>query len=119
MDGVHNHFRRIFLHLALGLEFPRNKQKIFSVGTKTNRNQICFSCFSGCFTKQKKLLFSLLRTCIETTETNKTVLKQTKKIEEKKNVQPMHLQGEAQALVDKSRTGASQKTCAGPLQAAC
>ncbi len=63
---------------------PRNKQQNFSVGTETNRNKICFGFVSVCFVKPKTKKFSLFqfvsvfRTYIKTTETNRTVSKQTK-----------------------------------------
>jgi hypothetical protein len=61
---------------------PRNDQNFFSVQTETNRNSICFGCFSVCFAKPKKKFFGLFRcfghrTGIETTETNRTFSKQT------------------------------------------
>jgi hypothetical protein len=62
---------------------PRNNQIFFSVRTETNRNSICFGCFSVCFAKPPKNVFSLFRfvsvfrTSIETTETNRINL-QTK-----------------------------------------
>jgi hypothetical protein len=66
-----------------------SKQSIFFlVRTETNRNSICFGCFSVCFAKPKNIfsvcfsLFrfvSVFRTSIETTETNRTLSKQTKK----------------------------------------
>jgi hypothetical protein len=65
---------------------PRNDQIFFSVQTETNRNSICFGCFSVCFAKPKKKFFglfrfvSVFRTGIETTETNGTFSKQTEKI---------------------------------------
>jgi hypothetical protein len=61
---------------------PRNDQNFFSVQTETNRNSICFGCFSVCFAKPKKKFFglfrfvSVFRTGIKTTETNKTFSKQ-------------------------------------------
>jgi hypothetical protein len=54
-----------------------------SLRTETNRNKICFGCVSVCFVKPKTKYFglfrfvSVFRTYIETTETNKTVSKQT------------------------------------------
>jgi hypothetical protein len=68
---------------------PRNDQNFVSVQTETNRNSICFGCFSVCFAKPKKNFFglfrfvSVFRTGIETTETNRTFRnkpKQTEKI---------------------------------------
>ncbi len=50
----------------------------FSVRTKTNRNSICFGCFSVCFFAKPNIFFSLFRfismsrTVIETTETKRT-----------------------------------------------
>ncbi len=64
---------------------PRNNQIFFSVRTETNRNSICFGCFSVCFAKQKNFFFglfrfvSVFRTSIETTETNRIFSKQTEK----------------------------------------
>ncbi len=40
---------------------PRNNQIFFSVRTKTNRNSICFGCFSVCFAKPKNIFFGLFR----------------------------------------------------------
>ncbi len=40
---------------------PRNNQIFFSVWTETNRNSICFSCFSVCFAKSKNIFFGLFR----------------------------------------------------------
>jgi hypothetical protein len=64
---------------------PRNNQFFFSVRTElTNRNSICFNCFLVCFAKPKNIFLglfrfdSVFRTCIETTETNRTLSKQTK-----------------------------------------
>ncbi len=60
---------------------PRTNQFFFS----SNRNLICFSCFSVCFAKPKNCFFGLFRfvsvfqTGIETTETKRTFLIQTKK----------------------------------------
>jgi hypothetical protein len=74
---------------------PRNKQMFFSVRTKTNRNSICFGSFSVCFAKPITIFFglfwyvSVFRTRFETTETNRSVSKQTeklKKIHNKKNL---------------------------------
>ena len=65
---------------TLGLGCPRNKQKKISVRTESNRNKICFAFVSVCFVKQKTKIFrfvSVFRTYIETTETNRTVSKQT------------------------------------------
>ncbi len=59
------------------------QSNFFSVRTETNRNSICFGCFSVCFAKPKYIFFglfrfdSVFRTCIETTETNRTLSKQT------------------------------------------
>jgi hypothetical protein len=55
------------------------RTKQISGRTETNRNKICFGCVSVCFVNQKqKIRFvSVFRTYIETTETNKTVSKQT------------------------------------------
>jgi hypothetical protein len=64
---------------------PRNKQKKFSVRTETNRNSACFGSFSVCFAKPINYFFGLFRFVsvfrihIETTETNRTVSKQTEK----------------------------------------
>ncbi len=47
-----------FLSLYNGpqvLGCPRNNQIFFSVRTKTNRNSICFGCFSVCFAKPKNI----------------------------------------------------------------
>jgi hypothetical protein len=67
-----------------------SKQSIFfSVPTETNRNSICFACFSVCFAKPKNIFFglfrfvSVFRTSIETTKTNRIFSKQTKKISKK------------------------------------
>ena len=62
---------------------PRNEKNNFSVRTETNRNKICFAFVSVCFVKPKTFLFrfvSVFRTCIETTETNRTVSKRTETI---------------------------------------
>ncbi len=62
---------------------PQNNPIFFSVRTETNRNSICFGCFSVCFAKPKNIFFDLFRfvlvcwTGIETTETNRTLSKQT------------------------------------------
>ncbi len=66
-----------------GLGCPRNKQRKFFVPTQTNQNKICFGSVSVCFVKTKNKNFglfqfvSVFQTYIETTETNRTVLKQT------------------------------------------
>ncbi len=71
---------------------PRNNQIFFSIRTETNRNSICFSCFSVCFAKPKNIFFglcwfdSVFRTCIETTETNRTLSKQTEKISKQRSL---------------------------------
>jgi hypothetical protein len=45
----------------------------FSDRTKTNRNSICFGCFSVCAEAKKCFGFvTVFQTGIETTETNKT-----------------------------------------------
>jgi hypothetical protein len=60
-----------------------SKGKQNSVRTETNRNKIYFGCVSACFVKPKTKNFvlfqfvSVFRTYIETTETNRTVSKQT------------------------------------------
>jgi hypothetical protein len=46
---------------CLRLGCPRNNQIFFSVRTETNRNSICFSCFSVCFAKPKKNFSGLFR----------------------------------------------------------
>ncbi len=38
---------------------PQNNQIFFSVPTETNRNSICFGCFSVCFAKPKNIFFGL------------------------------------------------------------
>jgi hypothetical protein len=59
----------------------------FSVRTETNRNSICFGSFSVCFAKLITNFFglfrfvSVFRTRFETTETNRSVSKQTEKNE--------------------------------------
>jgi hypothetical protein len=61
---------------SIPLGCPRNKQKLISVRTETNRNKICFEFVSVCFVKPKTTHFrfvSVFRTYIETTETNRTV----------------------------------------------
>ncbi len=63
---------------------PRNEKKIFSVRTETNRNKICFAFVSVCFVKPQIFFFwfvSVIRTFIETTETNRTVSKRTETIQ--------------------------------------
>jgi hypothetical protein len=40
---------------------PRNKKKIFSVRTETNRNSTCFGSFSVCFAKPINYFFGLFR----------------------------------------------------------
>jgi hypothetical protein len=42
----------------LGVGCPRNNH-FFLVPTETNRNSICFACFSVCFTKPKNIYFGL------------------------------------------------------------
>jgi hypothetical protein len=67
--------------MTLHLGCPRNKQTKISVRTETNRNKICFGFVWVCFVKPKTLKFrfvSVFRTYIKTTETNRTVSKQTK-----------------------------------------
>ncbi len=60
------------------------QSNFFSVRTETNRNSICFGCFSVCFAKPKNSFFGLFRFVlvfrigIETTETNRTLSEQTK-----------------------------------------
>jgi hypothetical protein len=72
--------------LVIRLGCPGNKQKKFSVRTETNRHSICFGLFSVCFAKPINYFFglfrfvSVVRIHIETTETNGSVSKQTKKI---------------------------------------
>ncbi len=57
---------------------PRNRKFFFLVQTETNRNSICFSCFSVCFFAKPTIFFglfqfvSMFRTGIETTEANRT-----------------------------------------------
>jgi hypothetical protein len=64
---------------------PRNKQKDFSVRTETNRNSTCFGSFSVRFVKPINYFFGLFRFVsvfrihYETTETNRSVSKQTEK----------------------------------------
>ncbi len=65
---------------------PRNNQIFFSVRTETNRNSICFGCFSVCFAKQKNIFFGLFR-CFgpvlkqpKQTEFSRNKPKQTEKI---------------------------------------
>jgi hypothetical protein len=61
---------------------PRNNKYFFRVEPKLN----LFRLFFGLFRKTKKHFFwfvSVFRTCIETTETNRTLSKQTKKISKK------------------------------------
>ncbi len=49
------------------------QSNLFSVRTETNRNSICFGCFSVCFAKPTIFFrfVSVFRTGIETTETNR------------------------------------------------
>jgi hypothetical protein len=67
---------------------PRNNQIFVSV--QTNRNSICFGCFSICFAKPKNFFLglfrfvSVFRTSIKTTETNRIFTKQTEKISKKR-----------------------------------
>jgi hypothetical protein len=62
---------------------PQNKQNKISVRTETNRNSTCFGCFLVCFAKPIHYFFGLFRFVsvflihIETTETNRSVSKQT------------------------------------------
>ncbi len=94
-------------HLALSLVCTRVSSKqsnFFSVRTETNRNSICFGCFSVCFAKPKNIFFSLFwfdlafRTCIETTETNRTLSKQTET--NRKNVQKtFSIRGSSKQLI--------------------
>jgi hypothetical protein len=56
-----------FFPLDIGC--PRNNQFLFLVRTETNRNSICFSCFSVCFAKQTN--FSSQNKQILVRETNK------------------------------------------------
>ncbi len=57
-----------------------SKQLIyFSVRTETNRNSICFGCFSLCFAKTKQIFFGLFR-CFGTVSKQP---KQTKKFSKK------------------------------------
>ncbi len=68
-----------------GLGCPRNNQIFFSVRTETNRNSICL----GLFREKHFFRFvSVFRTGIETTQTNRTLSKQTKTKQKKsqKNV---------------------------------
>jgi hypothetical protein len=58
---------------------------MFSVRTETNRNSICFGCFSVCSQKSKNF-FSVFRISIETTETNRIFSKQTEKISKKRSL---------------------------------
>jgi hypothetical protein len=77
-------------HTVLGC--PRNNQIFFSVRTETNRNSICFGCFSVYFAKPKNIFFGLFRFVsvfrigIETTETNRIFSKQTEKISKKRSL---------------------------------
>jgi hypothetical protein len=52
------HFKLTFFYLTIvaKLGCPRNNQIFFSVRTETNRNSICFGCFSVCFAKPKNIL---------------------------------------------------------------
>ncbi len=45
----------------LGVGCPRNNQICFSLRTETNRNSICFGCFSVCFTNPKNIFLGLFR----------------------------------------------------------
>ncbi len=47
------------VHCKWYLGCPRNNQIFFSVRTETNRNSICFDCFSVCFAKPKNIFFGL------------------------------------------------------------
>jgi hypothetical protein len=62
-----------------GVGCPRNNQIFFSVRTETNRNSICFGCFSVCFAKPNKFCFSLFR-CFGSVSKQP---KQTEKISQK------------------------------------
>jgi hypothetical protein len=80
-----------------------------------------FQLFFGLFQETKKRFFGLFR-CFgpvkkQPKQTNRFETNITNRREKKRTAHAP--QGEAQALVDKTRTGASQKTCAGPLQATC
>ena len=94
VESLQSHFILTMSHWSSGLTLcfpsqgtwvgcPRNNQIFFSVRTETNRNSICFSCFSVCFAKPKNFFFglfrfvSVFRTSIETTETNRIFSKQT------------------------------------------
>ncbi len=78
-----------------------------------------FQLFFGWFRETKKIIISVCFVASDLYRNKQNRFETNQKNQREKNVQPMHLQGEAQALVDKTRPGASHKTCAGPLQAAC
>ncbi len=80
---------------------PRNNQIFFSVRTKTNRNSICFGCFSVCFAKPKNIFFGLFR-CFG------SVLKQPKQTQlcqnKQKNLQKtFYIRGSSKQLIFFSR----------------
>jgi hypothetical protein len=61
----------------------------FLVRTKTNRNSICFSCFSVCFAKPKNICFGLFRCSgpvTKQTEFSQNKPKQTEKIFKKRSL---------------------------------
>jgi hypothetical protein len=77
--------RRSLASARMKVGCPRNNQIFFSVRTETNRNSICFGCF-WLVSRNQKTFFrfvSLFRTYMEKTETNRILLKQTKKISKK------------------------------------
>ncbi len=86
-------FITLFLNKRVGARIRNivssKQSNFFSVRTKTNRNSICFGCFSVCFAKPKNIFFGLFQfisvfwTGIATTETNRILLKQTEKISKK------------------------------------
>ncbi len=69
---------------------PRNNQIFFSVRTETNRNSICFGCFSVCFAKPKLtffrfvLCFGPVSKQTKQTKLCRYKLKQTEKISKKR-----------------------------------
>jgi hypothetical protein len=76
-----------------------NKQKICSVGTETNRNSISFVCFLF-VSRSQKHFFSLFWCFGPVSKQSKQAKPFRNNKKRPKNIQPNHLQGAAQAVVD-------------------
>jgi hypothetical protein len=67
----------VYVYILRLYRVSSKQSNLFSVRTETNRNSICFGCFSVCFEKPNKFFFGLFRfvpvfrSGIETTETNR------------------------------------------------